>query len=62
MVAATFFSFKEFIIPGRTSNVYFAKSVLTEKYLSNKIGSLPCLKNYVYVYEWMDEKICFRIH
>lgn len=44
MVAATFFSFKEFIIPGRTSNVYFAKLVLTEKYLSNKIGSLPCLK------------------
>lgn len=45
MVAATFFfSFKEFIITGRTSNVYFAKFVLTEKFLNNKINLLPCFK------------------
>lgn len=31
MVAATiFFGFKEFIITGKTSNVYFAKLVLIE--------------------------------
>lgn len=59
MVAVTFliFSFKELIITSRTSNVCFARFVLTEKSLNNKIDSCPCLKLCEYMNGWMRKYI-----